>query len=95
MDQAEQHKLRARAQRLDAAMNIGKSGVSAGVVEEARRHLEEHRLLKVRFLAAARDERGSGELAQDLAARAGAELVEVRGHTAVLWKPGARRARTG
>lgn len=93
MDKDERLRLRAQAQQLDPVMNIGKGGVTAGVVKEVQRQLDEHRLLKVRVLPGARGERGTPDLARDLAARAGAELVEVRGHTAVLWKPRARRPR--
>jgi RNA-binding protein len=92
MDADERLRLRAKAQGLEAAMNIGKQGVSESVAEEVRRQLEDHRLMKVRFLPAARGEGSSAEMAEDLARRAGAELVEVRGHTAVLWKPRARRS---
>ena len=91
MDKDERLRLRAQAQKMPAAMNIGKSGLTAGVVEEVRRQLEEHRLLKVKLLPSAREERASKEVAEELAERAEAELVEVRGHTAVLWRAGRRK----
>jgi RNA-binding protein len=91
MDQAEKLKLRAKAQSLPAKMNIGKSGLTEGVVEEVRRQLEEDRLLKVKLLASAREEASREALAQELAERTGAELVEVRGNTAVLWRGRAAR----
>lgn len=93
MDKEERLALRAQAQKLPAAMNIGKSGLTDGVVEEVRRQLEEHRLLKVKLLASAREEKPREDLAAELAERAGAELVEVRGNTAVLWRGKARRRR--
>lgn len=93
MDAEERRRLRVQAQGLPAAMNIGKAGLTAGVVEEVRRQLEEHRLVKVKLLASARGEQAREALAAELAERTGAELVEVRGNTAVLWR--GRRARAG
>lgn len=92
MDTDERLKLRAQAQKLEAAMQVGKSGLTEGVVEEVRRQLEEHRLLKLRLLPASQEERSREELAGDLAERTGSELVEVRGNTVVLWRGKKQRA---
>lgn len=86
MDTAERLRLRAKAQALSAAMSVGKSGLTDGVVEEVRRQLEEHRLLKLRLLPSAQEERSREELAAELAQRTRSELVEVRGNTVVLWR---------
>lgn len=98
MDAEEKARLRAQAQSLTAVMNVGKSGLTDGVVEEVSRQLDEHRLLKVKLLPSSREERARDDLAEELAKRTRAELVEVRGNTAVLWrgkkprapKPGSR-----
>jgi RNA-binding protein len=92
LDTAERLKLRAEAQKLRAEMNIGKFGITAAVVDEVDRQLQEHRLLKVKLLASAREAQGREDLARDLAERTGAELVEIRGNTAVLWRRGKRKA---
>ena len=94
LDNATRLKLRAEAQKLRAESSVGKSGVNAGVVDEVDRQLEEHRLLKIKLLASAREEHTREELARELAERTGAELIEVRGNTAVLWRRGKRRRTT-
>jgi RNA-binding protein len=93
MDTSEKLKLKARAQQLDVGATIGKGGLSAGAVEEVARQLEEARLLKVRLLAAAREGQSREELAQELAERCRAEVVEVRGNTVVLWRGRKQRTR--
>ena len=64
---------------LDATVRVGKRGVEA-VADELASQLEHERFVKAKFLRAAETE----ELAADLAERAGAEVVDVRGHTAVF-----------
>jgi RNA-binding protein len=91
LEKDERLRLRAQAQGLKAAMNIGKSGLTEGVVDEVRRQLEEHRLLKVKLLPSSQEEQAREDLAAELAQRCGAELVEVRGNTAVLWRGKAQR----
>lgn len=79
--------LRASGQTLDPAFQVGKSGVTDGVVKELQTHLEREPLVKVRILRGARGDAGSKELAEDLAQRARVVLVEVRGHTAIFYRP--------
>jgi len=74
--------LRAAGQDVDVTVWVGKGGIDA-VVEELSGQLDERRLVKVKFLRSARGAKGTDELAAALAERAGAELVETRGNTAV------------
>ena len=86
--------LKATGQSLDVAFQVGKSGVTEGVVKELATWLEREPLVKVRLLKSARGEADAKSVAADLAERAGAVLVEVRGHTALFYRPrGARRRR--
>lgn len=73
--------LRATGQGLDAAFQVGKGGVTDGVVKELQAHLSREPLVKVKLLKSAGD---THALASDLAARAKVILVEVRGHTALF-----------
>jgi RNA-binding protein len=75
--------LRKRAHDLDVTVWVGKSGLGA-VVDELDDQLSDRDLVKVKFLRAARGGTTAEELATDLAERVGAELIETRGHTAVL-----------
>jgi RNA-binding protein len=74
--------LRQRAHDLDVTVWVGKSGLDP-VVDELADQLADRDLVKVKFLRAARGGTTTEKLAGDLGERAGAELVETRGHTAV------------
>jgi RNA-binding protein len=72
-----------RAHDLDVTVWVGKSGVDA-VVDELDDQLANRDLVKVKFLRAARAGSSTDEKAADLAERVNAELIDTRGHTAVL-----------
>ncbi|WP_135830106.1 YhbY family RNA-binding protein [Halorussus halobius] len=74
--------LRQRAHDLDVTVWVGKSGLDP-VTDELRDQLDDRDLVKVKFLRAARGGTSTDELADDLADRASADLVETRGNTAV------------
>ncbi|AGB32541.1 hypothetical protein HTG_17760 [Natrinema mahii] len=82
MDTAERKR---RAHDLDVTVWVGKSGVDA-VVDELNDQLDDRDLVKVKFLRAARAGSSTAEKAADLADRVNADLVETRGHTAVLYR---------
>ena len=75
--------LRKQAHDLDVTVWVGKNGLDA-VVEELGDQLDNEKLVKVKFLRAARGTDDTEELAADLAERVNAELIDTRGHTAVF-----------
>lgn len=75
--------LRERAHEVDATLRVGKSGLDP-VVDELKSQLQERELVKVKFLRSARGGTTTEELAEELADRASAELIDTRGHTAVF-----------
>ena len=77
--------LRERAHDVDVTVWVGKAGVEA-VADELSGQLGDRELVKAKFLRAARGGTTTEELADDLADRVGAEVVETRGHTAVLYR---------
>ena len=93
MDNAERQRLRAQAQELTADLQVGKAGVTDAFIAELDRRLEENALVKIRLLASAREGRDRKEVATEAASRASAELLEVRGNTAVFFR--ARRKPKG
>jgi len=95
MDPRERQRLRDEARGLEASMSVGKGGLGEGVVAEIRRQLEAHGLVKLRLLEAARQDEDRHAMAERLAQACGAELVEVRGFTVVLYRPKKGRAGTG
>jgi RNA-binding protein len=80
--------LRALGQRLAATLHVGPDGVSEAVVRQADAQLETHELVKVRVGDNAPEERHA--TAADLARRTRAELAQVLGRTALLYR---RRAK--
>ncbi|HET6405528.1 MAG TPA: YhbY family RNA-binding protein [Candidatus Thermoplasmatota archaeon] len=85
--------LKANGQSLDVAFQIGKSGLTEGVVQELVTRLEREPLIKVKLLKSSREDADAKSLAAELAERAGAVLVEVRGHTALFYRPKRGRGR--
>jgi RNA-binding protein len=75
--------LRERAHDVDVTVWVGKHGIDA-VVDELSDQLGNEELVKVKFLRSARDTDDTETLATELAERVDAELIETRGHTAVL-----------
>ena len=75
--------LKRKAHDLDVTVWVGKSGIES-VVDELDDQLSNRDLVKVKFLRAARAGSSTDEKAADLADRVDAELIETRGHTAVL-----------
>ncbi|MFW6448801.1 MAG: YhbY family RNA-binding protein [Halobacteriota archaeon] len=68
---------------LETSLWVGKGGIDP-VVDELAEQLDHHDLVKVKFLRAARTSHTTEELAVELADRAGADVFETRGHTAVF-----------
>lgn len=81
----DRQELKRRAHELDVTVWVGKSGVES-VVDELDDQLSSRDLVKVKFLRAARAGSSTEEKAADLADRVDAELIETRGHTAVIYR---------
>ncbi|WP_436347709.1 YhbY family RNA-binding protein [Natronorubrum sp. FCH18a] len=75
--------LKQEAHDLDVTVWVGKSGLES-VVDELDDQLSNEKLVKVKFLRAARAGSSTEEKATDLADRVNAELIDTRGHTAVV-----------
>ncbi len=76
--------LRALGHHLDPVVQIGKEGITDGVVAATRAALLAHELVKVRLLPEAPvDRKLAGE---ELAERAGASLAQTLGRTLLLYK---------
>ena len=75
--------LRKEVHDLDVTLWVGKSGIGS-VVDELDDQLSDRRLVKAKFLRAARGADDTEDLASDLAERVDADVVETRGNTAVF-----------
>jgi RNA-binding protein len=76
--------LRGLGHALSPVLLIGKDGVSASVIAEAKRALHDHELIKVKFRGAERETRDSG--LTELASATASSLVHRIGHTALYYK---------
>ena len=76
--------LRALGHHLNAVLQVGHEGVTDPVVRQAGEQLEAHELIKVRISENAPEERQ--DVAEILAERCGAQLAQVLGRTALLYR---------
>jgi RNA-binding protein len=76
--------LRALGQRLAATLHVGHDGVTDAVVRQADAQLEAHELIKVRVSENAPESRH--DVAQALTERTHAQLAQVLGRTALLYR---------
>lgn len=77
--------LRGLGHHLDPVVLIGHQGVTEAVCLKTRRDLLAHELIKVRVIDSAPDD--AKAISADLAARVDAALVQVIGHTFLLFQP--------
>jgi RNA-binding protein len=76
--------LRAAGQTLTATLFVGGDGVTPAVAAEAKAQLKSRELVKAKVSSEAADAKGMKVVGEELASQAGADLVEVRGRTALL-----------
>jgi RNA-binding protein len=76
--------LRGLAHDLKPIISVGAKGLSDALLAELDGALEHHELVKVKIAAEDRD--GRDDLAESLAARTGAEIVQRIGHTVSLYR---------
>jgi len=80
--------LRGLGQRLTPMLHVGHEGVSEAVVQQADDQLDAHELVKVRMGDNTPDDRDT--TAAELARRTRADLTQVLGRTALLYRPRAK-----
>jgi len=76
--------LKARAQRLEPVVHVGKAGVDDRLLAALDEALHHHQLVKVK-LKALKEARKA--VFAELAERSGSEVVLAVGHTITLWRP--------
>jgi RNA-binding protein len=74
--------LATKAHEADVTVWVGKAGIES-VVDELHDQLDDRDVVKVKFLRSAKGGDETADLAADLAERVGAEVLDVRGNTAV------------
>ena len=67
-------------------IQIGKNGVSEKLVKEIEKQLEKKEMVKIKILQSALEGEEAREIASKIAEQTVSSLVEVRGHTFMLYK---------
>ncbi|PVX26397.1 MAG: hypothetical protein CW716_06070 [Candidatus Bathyarchaeum sp.] len=67
-------------------LHIGKEGATAQIVNEAAKQLDSREMIKAKILKTALHEEDAKNIAAKVAEETESELVEVRGHTFLLYK---------
>lgn len=67
---------------IDPTVHVGKEGLTEGIVNEVKTQIKRHKLIKVRVLPAAGMDKDA--VAEELAERSGAKIVDTRGFTVLL-----------
>ena len=80
----QKRQLRALAHHLSPISQVGKSGVNSEMIQGIRDALEKRELLKVSILQNCEEDKD--EVAKILSERTSSELVQIIGHTIVLYK---------
>ena len=65
-------------------INIGKGGVNENVIEEIKRQLKANELVKIKF--AKNIARDKDKYIDDIVTQTKSQLIDVRGHVAVIYK---------
>ncbi len=66
---------------------IGKEGATAQIINEINRQLKKREMIKAKILKTALQEERTKEIATKVATQTNSTLIEVRGHTFMLYKP--------
>jgi RNA-binding protein len=67
-------------------VHIGKEGATAQIISEVAKQLDTREMIKAKILKTALQDEEAKSIAAKIAEQTDAELVEVRGHTFLLYK---------
>ncbi|MFP3952173.1 MAG: ribosome assembly RNA-binding protein YhbY [Candidatus Bathyarchaeia archaeon] len=86
---SERQQLKAIAHSLDPLVRVGRKGVNDALIKRISRALENHELIKVKFLEYKPQKR---RLSEEIAERTSSQLVEIIGNVAIFYRenPNAR-----
>jgi RNA-binding protein len=73
---------------------IGKKQISNELIKEVEKQLEKREIVKIKILKSALQETKASEIATAISKQTEADLVEVRGHTFILYKRSRKTSKT-
>jgi RNA-binding protein len=86
IDRKIRRKIKRRLETERPTVWIGKSGASAEITAEIDRQLKEKEVLKLKIQKAALKNNDAKAIAMELASRTQSTLIEIRGHTFILYR---------
>ncbi|MBD3249597.1 RNA-binding protein [Candidatus Woesearchaeota archaeon] len=78
--------IKKKAKELEPVIRIGKNGLNEPVVEEIKKQLKKKRLIKVKFLRSALEDKDKKEAFSELASKIDGKIVLKTGFVLVLQK---------
>jgi RNA-binding protein len=70
---------------------VGKEGATTKIINEINRQLEQHEIVKAKIHQTALKEQEAKDIATNIAAQTESTLIDIRGHTLVLYKKRKRK----
>jgi RNA-binding protein len=86
MEKEKLYQLKSEAHQISPILNIGKNGVTDALIEELSKQIKANRLVKVRILKSAEEEKDLKAIAEEIAEATRSTLIEIRGRTVVLYR---------
>jgi RNA-binding protein len=84
LSNAEIRELKARAQRMEPMLKVGKAGLSEGFLKSVDEALMQHQLIKIKFAEFKEEKK---ELSPQLAEKTSSHLIMRVGNVVVLYRP--------
>lgn len=74
------------AKLLEPVLRIGKSGLTESVIEEIKKQLQKKKLIKIKILKSALEDKDKKELAKEIAQKTDSDLIHQVGFVIVLYR---------
>ena len=74
------------SQNLDVSLRIGKNGLNESVIDEIKLQLKKKKIIKIKMLKSAMEEKSKAELIKEIVERSNGELLKKVGNVIVLGK---------
>ncbi len=88
------HRIKQELGTEKATVRIGKEGATAQLINEINSQLKQREMIKAKILKTALKEEKAKDIATKVATQTGSTLIEVRGHTFMLYKPRKKKGET-
>jgi len=78
--------IKAKANKLQAIVRIGKSGITQNTISEIDKLLTKRKLIKIKILQAVLETRNKKEIASELSKKTNSQLVDLTGFALTLYR---------